>query len=123
MNEALQKIIFDQSPINLMSLRDFIKSLYYEKEDEVKDFLKKYDINKLEGKLGCEWIGEVGKAGAYCGVFLLVHGLELEFEFLEYLKERSLEEVKEKFSRIEKSRLEELSEREEKCLHITRIFG
>jgi hypothetical protein len=53
MNEALQKIIFDQSPINLMSLRDFIKSLYYEKEDEVKDFLMKYDINKPENELGC----------------------------------------------------------------------
>jgi hypothetical protein len=36
-----------------MSLDQFRKSLYYEKEDEVKQFLIKYDINRPEDKLGC----------------------------------------------------------------------
>jgi hypothetical protein len=40
-------------PINSMSVKDFRKSLYCEKEDEVKDFLMKYDINKPEDGLGC----------------------------------------------------------------------
>jgi hypothetical protein len=37
----------------LMSLGDFRNSLYLEKEDEVKEFLMKYDINKPENGLGC----------------------------------------------------------------------
>jgi hypothetical protein len=36
-----------------MPLTDFKMSLYDEKEDEVKDFLMKYDINKPEDELGC----------------------------------------------------------------------
>jgi hypothetical protein len=40
-------------PIKSMSLEDFQKSLYFEKEDEVKQFLKKYGINKPENQLGC----------------------------------------------------------------------
>jgi hypothetical protein len=36
-----------------MSLAEFSNSLFYEKEDEVKQFLLKYGINKPENELGC----------------------------------------------------------------------
>jgi hypothetical protein len=40
-------------PIKSMLRADFRKSLHWEKEDEVKQFLMKYDINKPEDELGC----------------------------------------------------------------------
>jgi hypothetical protein len=36
-----------------MSLTDFRKSLFDEKEHELKNFLVKYDINTPENELGC----------------------------------------------------------------------
>jgi hypothetical protein len=45
--------LINQSKQGLMSLGDFTKYLFYEKEREVKEFLMKYDINKPENGLGC----------------------------------------------------------------------